>query len=87
MKICILAARFVDMPLAIIAQGASGERSPDARRGVRLGHRSLVRSRPHWSPAANDANGVGSFLMVLAAAAARRHVADEDTMPFGSTRQ
>ena len=30
---------------------------------------------------------VGSFLMVLAAAAARFHVADEDTMPFGSTRR
>ena len=41
MKICILAPRFFDMPRAMIAQGASGERSPDARRGVRLGHRNI----------------------------------------------
>jgi hypothetical protein len=77
--------RFSDMPLAMVAQEASGERSPDARRGVRLGHRSLVR-QAHWSPA-QTMQRVGSFLMVLAATAARRHVADEDTMPFGSTRR
>ena len=53
---CNLAPASVRTACSTTAPAASARESATrARRGVRLGHRSLVRSRPHWSPAANDA--------------------------------